>query len=87
MASESYSVAAIQGADASASGVTDRVLDYGMLFATSVLIAGLFSDGWAHEHHLVDTFFTPWHGVLYTGFLLSAVWPIVVTALARRKAR
>jgi hypothetical protein len=87
MASERYGIPTVHGARASAYGVTDRVLDYGMLLATSVLITGLFSDGWAHEHHLVDTFFTPWHGVLYTGFLLSALWPILVTVLARREAR
>lgn len=36
------------------------------------LIGGLYLDGWAH-HHLetsLETFFTPWHGVFYTGFLV-----------------
>lgn len=56
-----------------------RMLDYAMFIATSILIAGLYSDGWAHEHHLVDTFFTPWHGILYSGFLLSSAAPIVAT--------
>lgn len=39
------------------------------------LIAGLFSDGWAH-HNIPDleTFFTPWHGVLYSGFAATALW-------------
>lgn len=39
------------------------------------LILGLFSDGWAH-HNIPDleTFFTPWHGVLYSGFAASALW-------------
>src|SRR5215813_3368070 len=33
------------------------------------LIGGLFLDGWAHFHGLVDnTFFTPWHAVFYSGF-------------------
>jgi MFS family permease len=86
MASESYTISTVRDAQASASRGTDRVLDYGMLLATSILIAGLFSDGWAHEHHLVDTFFTPWHGVLYMGFLLSALWPLVATVYARREA-
>jgi hypothetical protein len=32
------------------------------------LISGLFLDGWAHNHGRVDdSFFTPWHGVLYSG--------------------
>jgi hypothetical protein len=39
------------------------------------LIVGLFSDGWAH-HNIPDleTFFTPWHGVLYSGFAATALW-------------
>jgi len=37
------------------------------LFSTWV-IGGLYLDGWAHEHGRVDnTFFTPWHAVLYGG--------------------
>lgn len=32
-------------------------------------IGGLFLDGWAHNNGRVDnTFFTPWHAVLYSGF-------------------
>src|SRR5262245_5576109 len=32
-------------------------------------IFGMFLDGWAHNHGRVDnTFFTPWHAVLYSGF-------------------
>ena len=35
--------------------------------------AGLYLDGWAHNQPgLVDTFFTPWHLVLYSGFLSVA---------------
>ncbi len=32
---------------------------------------GLFLDGWAHNHlgSELETFFTPWHGVFYGGFL------------------
>ncbi len=31
-------------------------------------ISGLFLDGWAHTHGQVDeSFFTPWHAVLYSG--------------------
>ncbi len=32
------------------------------------LVGGLFLDGWAHMHGKVDeSFFTPWHAVLYSG--------------------
>ncbi len=37
------------------------------------LIGGLYLDGWAHTHNPdLETFFTPWHGVLYSGFLIQA---------------
>jgi ABC-type tungstate transport system substrate-binding protein len=38
------------------------------------MIVGLFLDGWSHIHHRPETFFTPWHGVLYSGFLAGALW-------------
>lgn len=40
-------------------------------------VGGLFLDGWAHNTGKVDSFFTPWHAVLYSGFLVNAgalVW-------------
>src|SRR6266581_759463 len=37
-------------------------------------LGGLFLDGWAHNHGQVDnTFFTPWHVVLYSGYFACAV--------------
>src|SRR5712692_6993727 len=39
-----------------------------------VFVGGLYLDGWAHNHGLVDkTFFTPWHAVLYSGYFANAV--------------
>jgi hypothetical protein len=36
------------------------------------LTGGLYLDGWAHTHdRVLETFFTPWHGVLYSGMLAS----------------
>ena len=37
-------------------------------------ITGLFLDGWSHIHHRPETFFTPWHGVLYSGFVAGVLW-------------
>jgi hypothetical protein len=38
------------------------------------LLGGLFLDGWAHNHDKVDTsFFTPWHALLYSGYLVTAL--------------
>jgi hypothetical protein len=39
------------------------------------LTVGLMLDAWAHNNiPQLETFFTPWHGVFYTGFLATAAW-------------
>ncbi len=38
------------------------------------MICGLFLDGWAHEADRPETFFSPWHGILYSGFAAAVVW-------------
>jgi hypothetical protein len=38
------------------------------------MICGLFLDGWAHEANRPETFFSPWHGILYSGFIAALVW-------------
>lgn len=39
------------------------------------LVLGLFTDGWAHLNVSgPETVFTPWHGVLYSGFSAGALW-------------
>jgi hypothetical protein len=43
------------------------------------LIAGLFVDGWAHRNlNGIETFFTPWHALFYSGFLAVAGWMVYV---------
>ena len=46
------------------------------LFFGFWLMTGLFLDGWAHTHlgDTLETFFTPWHAVFYSGFLATALW-------------
>lgn len=51
----------------------DRAFDWWATLYSSWMVVGLYLDGWAHRHlHDLDTFFTPWHGVLYSGFLACA---------------
>ena len=58
------------------------------------LMIGLFLDGYAHTNLIdeLETFFTPWHGVFYSGFLASAGWVAWIiyrnmrTGLSWRKA-
>lgn len=40
------------------------------------MIVGLFIDGWAHDNQKPESFFTPWHGVLYSGFTVAAVFAV-----------
>jgi hypothetical protein len=47
--------------------------DWLSILLSSWFLGGLFLDGWAHNHIAeLETFFTPWHGVLYSGFLAVA---------------
>lgn len=42
-------------------------------------IGGLYLDGWAHTNRPgLETFFTPWHAVLYSGFILTAAWVVLL---------
>ena len=47
-------------------------LKYDWLMAVLIfwLIGGVHVDGWAHSHIPgLETFFTPWHAIFYTGLL------------------
>lgn len=51
-----------------------------LLATTSILVAGLFSDGWAHANIVdeLEGFVTPWHTVVFLGFLLTAGWILLL---------
>lgn len=38
------------------------------------MVTGLYIDGWSHQVDKPETFFTPWHFVLYSGFGAAAVY-------------
>ncbi len=47
------------------------------------LIGGLVLDGWAHRNTPeLETFFTPWHAVFYTGYLATATWVLKSSIVA-----
>jgi hypothetical protein len=56
--------------------------DWAVVLASLWFIAGLFLDGWAHANlaSALESFFTPWHGVLYSGFFAVAVVLLVCQA-------
>jgi hypothetical protein len=38
------------------------------------MIIGLYVDGWSHQANKPETFFTPWHALLYSGFGAAILW-------------
>lgn len=49
--------------------------DWAMVALSAWFLGGLFLDGWAHTHGQVDdSFFTPWHAVLYSGHLAVTIF-------------
>ena len=59
--------------------------DRTMVLLCSWLILGLYIDGWAHRHHQIETFFTPWHAILYSGLL--AVASLVLVMLYKNRSQ
>jgi hypothetical protein len=41
------------------------------------MITGLFLDGWSHGVNKPETFFSPWHGLLYSGFAAAVVFSAI----------
>lgn len=59
--------------------------DWVMAAIFSWPLIGAYSDAWAHNHIQLDDFFTPWHGILYSGFLAVAITMFVVPVINRRR--
>lgn len=64
--------------DLAAAPPSSRCFDWAATVLSALFTGGVFLDGWAHTHGRVDeTFFTPWHAALYSGFFATAallVW-------------
>jgi hypothetical protein len=58
----------------------------GMIFGLWTIL-GLFLDGWAHSHQKPESFFSPWHAVLYSGFTAAALWANHIVWRRRNPAR
>lgn len=54
------------------SAVLERRDEWAVAFFGTWMIAGLFLDGWSHGVNKPETFFSPWHGVLYSGFAAAS---------------
>jgi len=59
-----------------------------MCLLSGWLLAGLTLDAWAHSNLTdLETFFTPWHAVFYSGFTATAVWVVVMIVRNVRQGR
>jgi len=56
--------------------VTTRNEDLVTVVFSAMLIGGTAADAWAHANIVdeLESFFTPWHALLYAGFALTAAW-------------
>src|SRR5689334_393182 len=61
--------------------------DWVVILASLWFVGGMFLDGWAHANlaSSLETFFTPWHAVLYSGFFAAA--GVLMLSQARNMAR
>src|SRR5580658_6331015 len=57
--------------------------DYAVGICGVWVSAGFFVDAWAHGHVPVESFFTPYHGVFYSG-MVAGVGVVVAFALRNR---
>lgn len=65
---------------------TQRLHEWFFLFCATVFTGGVYLDGWAHNHiPLLESFFTPWHAVLYSGYGFTALSLILWTAHQKRR--
>lgn len=65
---------------------TTRSEELTYLFFALWTLVGLCLDGWAHRHQPeLESFFTPWHTVFYTGFIGAVAW-LAVIVIRRRSS-
>jgi hypothetical protein len=68
-------------------GVSGRGFDWTMAGLSIWWMGGLFIDGWAHSNiPQLETFFTPWHAIFYSGFFAVATALVVRVLLNLRQA-
>src|SRR5438477_507727 len=73
-----------EGRGGSATGTTQ--FEWTVVLLCTWLMSGAYLDAWAHRHLTkLETFFTPWHAVLYSGMLALLIF-LATTAL-RNQAR
>jgi hypothetical protein len=64
---------------------TTRRQDLVTVLLVTWLIGGIGLDGWAHSQleGRLESFFTPWHAVFYSGFAATALWVLFMVQTRR----
>ena len=65
----------------------ERRDEWAVAFFGTWMIGGLFLDGWSHGVNKPETFFSPWHGVLYSGFAVAVTFIALRSYLERGRGR
>src|SRR5205814_6321490 len=54
----------------------------------TVMMLGVLSDAWAHNNIIktLESFFTPWHALLYAGFAATGAWTFLIAFRRRHLA-
>src|SRR5579859_1482582 len=85
MASIAEPMRVAQPSRAKSQPVTGTRFDGIMVLLSLWFMTGLVLDGWAHSHNQVDSFFTWWHLILYSGFAACAGFISLAWAQNMRK--
>lgn len=64
--------------------LTERTVDRTFVALAGWLMTGVYLDAWAHISRLPDSFWTPWHGILYSGLLACGVFLFVLRGTSYR---
>jgi hypothetical protein len=60
--------------------------DWAVIGLSTWFIGGVFTDGWAHTHiPQLETFFTPWHAVLYSGYAVVAIFLVAASVVNHQR--
>lgn len=79
-----------EGADQVNEGraIAGRRFEWTFVLLSTWLMTGGYLDAWAHRHLArLETFFTPWHAVLYSGMLAVLTFLSIVALRNRNRGR
>jgi hypothetical protein len=64
-----------------------KKLDWIVALLSIWFVGGIYTDGWAHNHlsSSLETFFTPWHALLYSGYFAVALAFAIAWCINYRK--